>query len=215
MENQSSRIHEALAIYRESKVMHAYAILEELRVYESSLEDISTIRSRAQSMIRLRESCSSDDGWTLQNESHDVRTLYKNNSDTPNVHSVRLDGDVDAPVFMILALFHEVDLFTRWIPSYALVGLNFAKCVHHPSPTELFVHMNITLPWPFLSRYCFFKCDGIDCMDDEIPQIGVILSVRFNFFCVRIISRTSKLKPSMVLLTRQPKPTFIHRLVFY
>ncbi len=139
---------------------------------------IEDVLIRASSMDALREQCLTDDGWTLQKESHAVRTLYRTSDHSPGVHSVRLDGDVDAPVFIILCLLHEVDLFTRWIPSYSLLGLGFAKCVAHPSPTELMVHMNVNIPWPLTDRYCFFKCDGIDCMDDEIPQIGVIMTVR-------------------------------------
>ena len=161
--------------------MQIYRILEDKGICES-IEGlpIDDIRTRAQSMQNLRQQCLSDDGWSLQKETHDVKTFYKNASSNPGIHSVRLDGDVDAPVFMILCLFHEVDLFTRWIPSYSLLGLGFAKCVSHPSPTELMVHMDVNIPWPLTNRYCFFKCDGIDCMDDpETPQIGVIMTVRF------------------------------------
>jgi hypothetical protein len=178
MESTSSGFDEAVGLYRESK-MHAVSVLNDLD--ESLLPNdpiVDSIKLRAQSMLDLRNACASDDGWILQKESHSVRTLYKNQPETPNIHSVRLDGDVDSPVFFVLALLHEVDLFTKWIPSYSLLGLSFANCVHHPSPTELFVHMQVAIPWPFTNRYSFFKCDGIDCMDDEVPQIGVILSVR-------------------------------------
>ncbi len=178
MENTQLAVDEVFRLYRESKIMHSFSLLNDIE--PSLLPDdpiVDSIRTRAQSMIDLREACSSDDGWILQKESHSVRTLYRQHSESPGVHSVRLDGDVEAPVFTILALFHEVDLFTKWIPSYALLGLTFAKCVYHPSPTELFVHMQVAIPWPFTNRYCFFKCDGIDCMDDQVPQIGVILTV--------------------------------------
>ena len=166
-------------LYSESKIMHIARLVESMS-HSDIPEDIplSEILTRAKSMDELRGRCVSEDGWTLQKESHDVRTYYQNSESHPGVHSVRLDGDVDAPVFMLLCLFHEVDLFTRWIPSYSLLGLGFAKCVAHPSPTELMVHMNVNIPWPFMNRYCFFKCDGIDCMDDDTPQIGVIMTVR-------------------------------------
>ena len=166
-------------LYKESKIMQIAHIARKIPQESFPLDiPIESILNRARSMDDLRSRCLSDDGWSLQKESHDVKTYYQTSASQSGLHSVRLDGDVDAPVFMLLCLFHEVDLFTRWIPSYALLGLGFAKCVAHPSPTELMVHMNVNIPWPFMNRYCFFKCDGIDCMDDTVPQIGVIMTVR-------------------------------------
>lgn len=138
---------------------------------------IDLIRERVAGLYMLRETCGSDAGWVLQKESNRVRTLYRNTSASSHIHSIQLDGVVAAPVFTLLALFHEVDLFCRWLPTYSLLGLNFTRLIAHPSPTELLVHLNIDVPWPFTNRYCFFHCDGIDCMDDPNgAQIGVILT---------------------------------------
>jgi hypothetical protein len=170
---------------------------------------IENIRARAGSMNELRSRCVSEEGWILQKESHDVKTYYQNSATHPGVHSVRLDGDVEAPVFMLLCLFHEVDLFTRWIPSYSLLGLGFAKCVAHPSPTELMVHLNVNIPWPLTNRYCFFKCDGIDCMDDDTPQIAVLMTVRYLQPPIELPHRTLTLNRNMASLTKVPRPIFI------
>lgn len=166
------------ALYLESKIMELHGKLKN-GVPDTSQWCFSaaSVISRAESLIALRSVCRSDDGWELQKESHDVRTLYKHNESAPQIHSIRLEGKVDAPVFYLLALLHEVDLFEKWIPTYSFLGLNFAKCVSHPTPTELLIHLNVNVPWPFDNRYAFFLCDGIDCMDDHPKQIGVILSV--------------------------------------
>jgi hypothetical protein len=138
---------------------------------------IENIYERVASLKALRAACNTDEGWTLQKESKGVRTLYKNLPSLSHVHSLRLDGEVDAPVFTLLALLHEVDMFHKWIPTYAFLGLEFAKLIAHPSPTELLVHLGVKVPWPFTNRYCFFHCDGIDCMDDPGgAQIGVIMN---------------------------------------
>ena len=137
---------------------------------------IEAIRRRVDSLNKLRSVCLSDEGWNIQRECEGLRTLYRNLQDSAHIHSIRLDGDVDAPIFTLLTLFHEIDLFTKWIPSYSLLGLTFARLIDHPSPTELVVHLNFHVPWPFESRYTFFRCEGIDCMDDKAnPQIAVIL----------------------------------------
>lgn len=166
-------------LFEGSKIMHLYELLKSTPQNQIPKSiPVANVNARAESMINLRAACTSEEGWLLQKESHEVKTLYRSHPESTGVHSIRLDGEVDAPVFIILALFHEVDLFTKWIPSYALLGLSFAKCVSHPSPTELMVHMKVDIPWPFNNRYCFFKCDGIDCIDDEVPQIGVVMTVR-------------------------------------
>jgi hypothetical protein len=161
----------------ESKFVKAIELVDEMGLRVPEDIEIDIIRSRVDALNQLRAVCLSDDGWNVQRESEDLRTLYRNLEGTPHIHSIRLDGDVDAPLFTLLTLFHEIDLFPKWIPSYSLLGLSFARLIGHPSPTELLVHLSFHVPWPFESRYTFFRCDGIDCMDDaENPQIAVILN---------------------------------------
>ena len=78
---------------------------------------IEAIRRRVDSLSKLRSVCLSEDGWNVQKESEGLRTLYRNLEDSAHIHSIRLDGDVDAPIFTLLTLFHEIDLVTKWIPS--------------------------------------------------------------------------------------------------
>lgn len=173
--NSSESLNE---LFKESKIMQLHAILSSTKVERDGLIfNVDDVKARGDSLLQLRETCVSDDGWVLQKESHEVRTLYQHHPSRPHLHSIRLEGIVDAPVFCLLALLHEVDLFHKWLPSYSFLGLNFAKCVSHPSPTELLIHLNINVPWPFSNRYVFFLCDGIDCMDDDPKQIGVIMNV--------------------------------------
>ena len=168
---------EIRTLFQESKLVQLVSTAEKQPDSFPVDIPIDNIRRRVDSLASLRVSCESDHGWVLQKETHKVRTLYQNNPSRSHVHSIRLDGDVEAPVFILLALLHEVDMFSKWLPSYSFLGLNFARLISHPSPTELLVHLNIHVPWPFTNRYCFFHCDGIDCMDDpDRPQIGVILN---------------------------------------
>lgn len=168
---------EVRALFRESKLVQLVSTAENQSESMPADIPIDNIRRRVNALKSLRASCQSDDGWVLQKETHNVRTLYRNNQTHPHIHSIRLDGDVEAPVFILLALLHEVDMFSKWIPTYSFLGLNFARLISHPSPTELLVHINIHIPWPFTNRYCFFHCDGIDCMDDpDSPHIGVIMN---------------------------------------
>ena len=169
------------ALYAESKLVEFVKLAKSGVHKVPSCIPIDDIIKRVSSLDDLRDVCRSDIGWILQKESKGIRTFYRHDSSNRHIHSIRLDGEVDAPLFILLAMLHEVDLFHKWIPTYAFLGLEFATQIAHPSPTELLVHLSVNVPWPFRNRYCFFHCDGIDCMDDtEEAQIGVIISNRTN-----------------------------------
>ena len=198
---EASKLEE---LYAESKLVELVRVAENYEGHIPEAIPLDKVRLRVQSLQNLRRSCLSDDGWKLQKESRGVRTLYRNHPSTSHIHSIRLDGDVESPVFILLALLHEIDLFHKWVPSYSLLGLNFARLISHPSPTELLVHLNFNVPWPFSNRYCFFHCDGIDCMDDANPQIGVIMNDLTNEGEHGVVDdsvKTTFHPPSGVLLT--------------
>ncbi len=196
------RIRELL---RESKLFELVRTLEKREIEIPEDIPIDDIRARVSSLEELRAVCMSDDGWILQKDSKGVRTLYQNHPSKSHIHSIRLDGDVDAPVFILLSMLHEVDMFHKWIPTYSFLGLGLAELVSQPSPTELLVHLTVNVPWPFKKRYCFFHCDGIDCMDDvKSPQIGVIfknLDSEEQYNIVDDAVKTKFFSPSGVLLT--------------
>ena len=198
--------HELLKIlYAESKLVDIAKLTEGNEPTDYPDIPLADIKKRVDSLNSLRAVCQSDEGWTLQKDSKGVRTLYQNNPTQLRIHSIRIDGIVDAPVFILLSMLHEVDLFSKWIPTYSFLGLQFARLVAHPSATELIVHLNVNVPWPFTNRYCFFHCDGIDCMDDpEGAQIGVILNNLTSEADYNIVDEGTKTHfhpPSGVLLT--------------
>ncbi len=49
------------------------------------------------------------------NESSTVTTYYRNEANSP-CHSIKLQGIVNGPLFNIVALANEVDLYGTWIP---------------------------------------------------------------------------------------------------
>ena len=201
-----NRKHEHLkALYQESKLVEIVQLADSDDLMDTPELPMSQIRKRVGALYDLRTVCQTDEGWILQKDSKGVRTLNQNHPERRNIHSIRLDGVVNSPVFCLLALFHEVDLFSKWIPTYSCLGLQFGRLIDNPSPTELVVHLNIRIPWPFANRYCFFHCDGIDCMDDPTgAQIGVILSNLSSEAEYKVVDEGTKTifhPPSGVLLT--------------
>eukprot|EP00047_Mylnosiga_fluctuans_P007771 m.255438 g.255438 ORF g.255438 m.255438 type:complete len:342 (-) comp19481_c0_seq1:79-1104(-) len=134
------------------------------------------LRARAHRVAAVRASVASDDGWILQRDADGIRTLYR--LEPGNSHIIlRAECDIDSPVLDILALFYEVDLYTRWMPTYKLIGLKAATILENPSPTKLLVHIVANVPWPMQTRDLCIAIDGVDCMDDGNAhrQIVVLL----------------------------------------
>ena len=67
-------------------------------------------------------------GWVLMNESPTVATYYRNEANSP-CHSIKMIGVVNSPLFNIVALVNEVDLYRTWIP--------FLKVAKQISGTDL------------------------------------------------------------------------------
>lgn len=109
-------------------------------------------------------------------DSDGIRTLHYNLPESSHIQHIRVEGMIDCPVYYILGLLHEVDLFPQWMPSFAGLGVRETKLLSHPTPTQLDILVKVNVPIPFTGRYSMFHADGIDCMDvDENKQVAVLL----------------------------------------
>ncbi|KAF4736279.1 hypothetical protein FOZ63_010765, partial [Perkinsus olseni] len=145
--------------------------------YVENFQLIDRTRTRWQRMERLRSELRTDDGWELQRCSNGIRTLYQHNGESPSIHSLRVEGTIDSPMFDLLALLNEVGFYTQWLPSLRFLGLTKSIKIANPTPTQMLVHMKATVPWPFKNRESVFSVDGIDCMGacDDPRQIVILL----------------------------------------
>jgi len=94
------------------------------------------VRQRSASVRNLREQVSSDQDWKVQRDTDGIRTLYKE-SKTEGQVQLRIEGFLDTSIFHILALLYEVDLWHKWVPSIAGLGLGKASVIASASPTAL------------------------------------------------------------------------------
>ena len=88
------------------------------------------------------------------------------------------DGEVAAPLFDILALLAEADLWRSWAPTgpgglrlTAARRLGSSGVFHFVNQTE------ISLPFPLADRHLTFAVDGVDCLasEDSPQQVLVLL----------------------------------------
>lgn len=54
-------------------------------------------------------------GWVLVRETDRTKTWYKNEEGNP-IHSIKIEGIINSPLFNVLAVFNEDQLYTEWIP---------------------------------------------------------------------------------------------------
>ena len=164
-------------LVKNSKLFEAYRYLR--GVDKDDIPDdipYESICSRVELVEELRRQSNTDDDWILQADSDGIRTLYRP-SDDGTTYSVKITGNVEASMFDLLALFHEVDLFNTWLPSYQYLGLKTSRVLEQPSAVELLAALTISIPPPFSERDVALYCDGVDCMDDEEnKQIAVLLA---------------------------------------
>lgn len=134
------------------------------------------VAARASAVDLGRSELASDDGWELQRDRDGIRTLYRGSAGGSPLIRIRIEGFVNAPVFNMLALLYEVDLFHLWLPRFAGIGLKSVSMVAEASPTRRIYHAVISLPWPIQNRDCVVAVEGVDAMNatDPIRQIVVL-----------------------------------------
>jgi len=175
-----------LKLYSEHKVIVAGKCLELLEKKgipdnadgntRKKLNDLKQVYNR---VVSLRQSLAGDEGWEIQRDSDGIRCLYQGHAS--GYVRIRLDAEIDAPMFDLLALLREVDLWNRWMPSFAGLGLSHSLFVGQASILNMCFSIRVNLPWPLKARSCNFAVDGIDCMnsDDAPQQVVVLLDSRY------------------------------------
>lgn len=91
-----------------------------------------------------------------------IRCSHRPLPGAPGCVSVLAEAPVEAPLFDLLSLFYEVDLWHRWAPSFGSLGLRRARCVGQDGPLRLVYEVEANLPWPFRRRVCRFAVEAVD-----------------------------------------------------
>ena len=103
------------------------------------LENVRRWRARVES---VRKECASDDGWELQRDEESCRVMYQM-TDNCDCCRIRLEGNVDAPLFDVIALLYEMELWKSWVPSFGGLGLSDVIRLGESSPINMGVHLEV------------------------------------------------------------------------
>jgi hypothetical protein len=130
------------ALHTNDKIEEAYELLTYLR----SRSPLASNYVRLNELLELNAEINQimneyDDvhGWTSE-KSGDIRVSYKRVEGTPTI-SVKTEGVLDVPIFNLLALIYEIDLYNTWMPFCSEAGI-----IASLSPTRRVMYQKFSLP---------------------------------------------------------------------
>jgi len=144
---------------------------EDLLKTLSENPSIQTLKKEASEVNKLMSEFDSNEGWTLVNDKDGVRSYYRHETSSP-MHSMKIEGIIPAPLFNVLAIIYEVDLYITWWPL-----LREVKQVKEISKFRKVVYMRAELPWPMWHRDVLFYGYGVDNLDIDQSAVIMVRSV--------------------------------------
>eukprot|EP01114_Cavostelium_apophysatum_P016047 TRINITY_DN4501_c0_g1_i1.p1 TRINITY_DN4501_c0_g1~~TRINITY_DN4501_c0_g1_i1.p1 ORF type:complete len:333 (-),score=43.80 TRINITY_DN4501_c0_g1_i1:115-1113(-) len=136
---------------------------------------VKSLRTECAQVDHLLEELRNEEGWTLVRESDGVKTFYRHEESTPT-YSIKMEGIIDSPLFNVLALAYEDDLYKNFIPM-----VKESRRLHFVSGYRKVVYMRTELPWPVWSRDVCLYGYGVDMLERDAVAIS-IRSVKENEF---------------------------------
>lgn len=150
---------------------------ERLALEDSFAALAAAVQRQCARLERVRSSFAGDIGWTSRGSAYGFRVFTRGGAAFGELLSLRVEGNVDVPIFDLLALLHEVDLWSTWAPTLCGLGLRSASFVAEAGPLRKIVHVVVHLPWPFQDRALAVGAEVADCLDDlgDSPRQLIIL----------------------------------------
>jgi len=130
--------------------------------YAASLAPISPKIKKAREEIEaMLNEFNSYNGWTKTYDSNGIQTFYRHEGNTP-IHSLRMEGLINAPIFDVLAVLNEADLYSTWVPM-----MKESVILQNTSRYGKVCYMRIELPWPMWARDLLLVAYGVDMLDRD------------------------------------------------
>mmetsp|Transcript_58569 Transcript_58569/g.128592 ORF Transcript_58569/g.128592 Transcript_58569/m.128592 type:complete len:318 (+) Transcript_58569:336-1289(+) len=175
----------------------------------------ASVRHQAARLEKVRDAFRSDMGWISRGSAYGFRVVTQGSGAYGELLSLRVEGTVEAPLFDLLLLLYEVELWATWVPNLVGMGLRTASFVAKAGPLREIVHITTKLPFPLQDRDLAFAAEVVDCMDDVgrggRRQLIILLDseeahVHFPGECVELIpdsgpNKRIALKDSAILIS--------------
>lgn len=183
------------------------------------VEEFKIIKNTVTKVDKLLAELGDLDSWRLVYEEGEIATFYKG---TGQNFLMRAELLLEAPLFPVLALFSEVDLYHNWVPK-----IQAFEMIAEPTRFIKLLQYTLDLPWPVSNRDVCLSCQGVaigqnkSCLivlsDLEEPFLGnppvevAQGSVRINIpiGCINIMYRGPESTQVSLIINAQPHVALI------
>ncbi|KAF0982087.1 hypothetical protein FDP41_011948 [Naegleria fowleri] len=186
-DNFPTLVQKAIDLFDNERLLEAYHLLidNEINVVRTVDDESSNNKSvlpsditqKLQQIIQdgklaeqvMRE-FNSDDGWKLCVEKDKMQSFYKDNG--RGMHAVKVQGYISAPIFQVLSIFYEVDLYKSWVPQ-----MRESLIIHKLAKYRFLAYFSFDLPWPFSPRDLISYAFAVDKLEKDGSIMVVVKGV--------------------------------------
>jgi hypothetical protein len=158
-------------------------ILQELlmQLDSSHNKDVELIEQEATESRFLLSSLTGEADWIVAREGQEdgITTCYKH-VDGSSLYSVRVQGVVEEPLFNVISIFFEADLYPQWVPT-----MDRAYELKRLSRYRKLAQFSYKLPWPLARRDIFCYGYGVDIAEQNAILV-VVRSVDGSYGDIQI-----------------------------
>ncbi|KAN0031748.1 hypothetical protein ACTFIV_005614 [Dictyostelium citrinum] len=151
-----------------------YLKLETLIKKIQSEERLIKLKQEAVEIEDLLKVLSSDyksQGWQSIQTVDGIHSMYKEHGS--GIHSVRIEGIIDQPIFNVCSIIMEADLYYTWIPR-----LLESKILNQDDRFKRLIYCKASCPWPVHDRDICLYGYGVDMLEEENQVVVVSRSIR-------------------------------------
>lgn len=132
---------------------------------------VSALALEMTEIRRVRSAMEDNDGWVLVKEAGTYQTFYRNEDGNP-IHSIKIKGVLNVPLFNLAAVINEIDLYVDWVPF-----LKESRETVELSKYRRGVYSLFALPWPLSNRDMVVYGYGVDMLAEQSQLMIVIRSI--------------------------------------
>jgi hypothetical protein len=187
MEGEESRVEglklrdKCLALYADDKILEAARLERVLaekfpKVHSESDEVLKPLRVTGEEAERFHKEFESTEGWkcVCQGSKPSDISVWIRHEPGNVLHTLRVEGELDAPTEFLLVLMNEITLFNLWLPF-----IGGSRELAYPSRCERYAWAKIWSPAPMVVHHrdvCLYA-RAIDGLDED----GCVLVLLHSF----------------------------------
>jgi hypothetical protein len=130
---------------------------------------VERLRTKLAALSEVESLLMSGSSWDTVSDRDGVRVQYCPSADS-GTHNFKITARVRAPLFNLLAVVYEVDLYSEWMPR-----VKQARQLHAASRFEKTVHLELEAVWPVANRDCVVDGFGVDKLAEEGALLVVLV----------------------------------------